>query len=79
MLPLLTITELLAGLSSLIGLFEVLASGGRTMGSIGMLLGTSAVIALFFGQRVAKDYAGAASLIPYFLMCAAGMWVFFGH
>jgi diacylglycerol kinase len=23
---------------------------------------------LFFGQRVAKDYAGAASLVPYFIL-----------
>jgi hypothetical protein len=31
---------------------------------------------LFFGQRMAKDYAGAASLIPYFLLCAAGLYCF---
>jgi hypothetical protein len=23
---------------------------------------------LFFGQRMAKDYAGAASLVPYFIL-----------
>ena len=34
-----------------------------------------AITLLFFGQRVAKDYAGAASLVPYFLLCAGGMWV----
>jgi hypothetical protein len=25
---------------------------------------------LFFGQRLARDYAGAASLVPYFGLCA---------
>ena len=76
MLPLLTILELMAGSCSAIGLCQVLVTGGTTMGALGMLLATSAVIALFFGQRVAKDYAGAASLVPYFLLCAGGMWVF---
>jgi hypothetical protein len=26
------------------------------------------MVALFFGQRVSKDYAGAAALVPYFLL-----------
>jgi hypothetical protein len=42
------------------------------------MLGALAIILLFFGQRVAKDYAGAASLVPYFLLCAGGMWVYMG-
>jgi len=29
---------------------------------------SSPLIALFFGQRMAKDYAGAAVLVPYFLL-----------
>ena len=24
---------------------------------------------LFFGQRIAKDYAGAATLVSYFILC----------
>ena len=24
---------------------------------------------LFFGQRIAKDYSGATSLVPYFIVC----------
>ncbi len=34
--------------------------------------GSISLIALFLGQRIAKDYAGAASLIPYFLMQVLG-------
>jgi hypothetical protein len=26
------------------------------------------LVMLFFGQRIAKDYAGAAALVPYFLL-----------
>jgi hypothetical protein len=25
---------------------------------------------LFFGQRIAKDYVGAAALVPYFILSA---------
>jgi hypothetical protein len=28
---------------------------------------------LFFGQRLAKDYAGAAALVPYFILCAGAV------
>ena len=76
LLPVITLIELSAGVFSAIGVFSLLFSGGTAFGSLGAMLGVKAIILLFFGQRVAKDYAGAASLIPYFLMCAAGMWVF---
>jgi uncharacterized membrane protein YphA (DoxX/SURF4 family) len=76
LLPVVTIIELSAGSCSLIGFFTLLLGHGTTTGLLGMLLGTKAIVLLFFGQRIAKDYAGAASLIPYFLMCAAGIYVF---
>ncbi len=76
LLPVITLIELAAGVCSAIGFFCVLFGCGNSIGLLGMLLGTKAIFLLFFGQRVAKDYAGAASLVPYFLLCAAGMWVF---
>ena len=30
---------------------------------------------LFFGQRLAKDYAGAATLVPYFILAVLGIWL----
>jgi diacylglycerol kinase len=38
-------------------------------------LGTASITALFFGQRIAKDYAGAAVLVPYFLLMLATMYL----
>jgi hypothetical protein len=32
------------------------------------VLGALSILALFFGQRVAKDYPGAAVLVPYFIL-----------
>ena len=76
MLTAITIVEVCAGTLALLGLPEGLLRWGTGFGGLGMLLGTGAIILLFFGQRVAKDYTGAASLIPYFLMCAAGLYLY---
>ena len=35
----------------------------------------AAIIALFFGQRVAKEYAGAAVLVPYFLLTLVAIYL----
>lgn len=76
--PVITLVEFSAGLCSAIGLVMVLFHQRTAFGSLGMALGMAAIIMLFFGQRVAKDYAGAASLVPYFLLCAGGAYVFMG-
>jgi hypothetical protein len=76
LLPVITAVELSAGASAAIGLVQVALRGDPTMGAWGCLLGALAITLLFFGQRVAKDYAGAAGLVPYFLLCAGGIWVF---
>ncbi len=78
LLPVITTVELLAGVHSALGFVQVFTNGQTTMGSYGANLGALGIIMLFFGQRVAKDYAGAASLVPYFLLCAGGMWVYLG-
>ncbi len=33
------------------------------------------ITALFFGQRMAKDYAGAAILVPYFLVTLIAIYL----
>jgi hypothetical protein len=76
LLPVITAVELSAGSCALIGAVQVALHGDATLGAWGCALGALATTLLFLGQRVAKDYAGAASLVPYFLLCAGGMWVF---
>lgn len=76
LLPVITAVELSAGSSAAIGAVQVALHGDATLGAWGCTLGALAITMLFFGQRVAKDYAGAASLVPYFLLCAGGVWVF---
>jgi len=78
MLPVLTAVELAAGSLSAIGFFQVLLGTGKGAGTLGLFFGTAAIMLLFLGQRLAKDYAGAAALVPYFLLMAAGLYFFTG-
>ncbi|MFN8353861.1 MAG: DoxX family protein [Spirosomataceae bacterium] len=73
LLPVILVLETAAGLLSLVGLAMLLFMGDESVAPIGMLLGSKAILSLFLGQRVAKDYAGAATLVPYFLMTTAGL------
>lgn len=75
LMPVITLLETSAGLISLAGLVLLLAGSdlGPTTAALGMCLGGVSLVSLFFGQRLAQDYAGAATLVPYFLMTMAGL------
>ncbi len=62
-----TLLETSAGLLSAAGFFSLLLFGARMLAFVGAVLASVAILCLFFGQRVAKDYRGAAGLVPYFL------------
>lgn len=64
----LTILEVAAGVLSAIGCALLILSHNSTVAFYGAIVSAVAIIALFFGQRIAKDYAGAAVLVPYFLL-----------
>ena len=63
-----TILELTAGALSAIGCLLVILLKDTRVGLYGAILSAAAITALFFGQRIVKDYAGAAVLVPYFLL-----------
>lgn len=76
LMPVITLVELAAGLLSAAGFFQVLISGNTGFGTAGMLCAVAGLTMLFFGQRVAKDYKGAAVLVPYFLVAVLGLFFF---
>ena len=69
MLITITITEVAAGVLALLGAGQIVLNGEKTFAMYGAQLATINIAMLFFGQRIAKDYAGAASLVPYFIVC----------
>ncbi|HMH25011.1 MAG TPA: hypothetical protein VK542_00350 [Gemmatimonadaceae bacterium] len=70
-----TILEVSAGALSGIGCALLLLTRDSTVAYIGAVIGGINIVALFFGQRVAKDYAGAAALVPYFLLALAAIYL----
>jgi diacylglycerol kinase len=70
-----TILEVAAGALSAIGCVLVILLKDSTIASYGAIFSAAAITALFFGQRIAKDYAGAAVLVPYFLLTLLAIYV----
>jgi len=70
-----TILELAAGVLSAIGCVLLIILKDSTVAFYGAIVSAVAIIALFFGQRMAKDYAGAAVLVPYFLLSLVAIYL----
>ena|ERR1041384_2349159 len=68
MLATITLMELATGLLAAAGLIYFLIAGSLALIFYAAALGAASLTALFFGQRVAKDYPGAASIVPYFIL-----------
>src|SRR5207244_9956660 len=76
MVTTITILEIAAGALSAIGCVVIILSRDSTLAFYGAVISAIAIIALFFGQRMAEDYAGAAVLVPYFLLAFAAIYLF---
>ncbi|MBF44984.1 MAG: DoxX family protein [Flavobacteriales bacterium] len=68
LLIIVTVIELFSGLLNLLGLFILVYNGNEIFAIFGTILASLALIMLFFGQRIAKDYVGAQSLVSYFIL-----------
>ncbi len=75
MLATITVLEIATGLLSAVGLIYLLVTGQNTLIFYASILGAASLTALFFGQRIAKDYPGAAVLVPYFLLLLLMMYL----
>ena len=74
MTPMITVLEVLAGACCAIGLVSSYVTP-IPFAFWGMALAGLDLLCLFFGQRMAKDYAGAAALVPYFLVALIGLFL----
>jgi len=70
-----TILEIAAGGLSAVGCVLIIVLKDPTIAFYGAIVSAAAVTALFFGQRIAKDYAGAAVLVPYFLLTLVAIYL----
>ncbi len=75
MVTAITILEIGAGTLSAIGCGLIIFSRNSTLAFYGAVVAAISILALFFGQRMAKDYAGAAVLVPYFLLALIAIYL----
>lgn len=68
MLATITVMELATGFLAAAGIIYFLVTGSLAVIFWASVTGAASITALFFGQRIAKDYPGAAVLIPYFIL-----------
>ena len=70
-----TILEIVAGGLSAIGCMLIILNRDATLAFCGAVISAISITALFFGQRLAKDYAGAAVLVQYFLLTLVAIYL----
>lgn len=75
LMPVITFLEVAAGLCCFIGIGQLILNGTSSIGLIGAQLSALSLLALFFGQRMAQQYDGAASLVGYFLLSLATIFI----
>ena len=70
------ILELAGGIICFIGVGEVFIYNNNQLIRVGLIIIAIDLISLFFGQRLAKDYDGAAVLVNYFILTIIGLLTF---
>ncbi|MGB7208739.1 MAG: hypothetical protein WBD27_08785 [Pyrinomonadaceae bacterium] len=75
LLATITIMELAAGVLCAAGVVYFLVTSSTVLIFYASVIAALAITALFFGQRIAKDYPGAAVLVPYFILVGFLMYL----
>lgn len=71
--PLLTVMEVGSGVLSAVATVQSLLGDAPVLAAVALAAAGITLLSLFLGQRLAKDYAGAAALVPYFLVAIIGL------
>jgi hypothetical protein len=61
------VLELLSTILCAVGAIELLLNSGRTFGYYGAVFSCITLLMLLVGQRLAKDYDGARTIVIYFI------------
>lgn len=63
----LLILEIIAGLLCVAGIYMLIANNENSVGLYGAILSCIVLLGLLLGQRIAKDYDGARTIVIYFI------------
>lgn len=69
------ILEVITGVLAIIGIVQLIAGGKTLIALYACVLAAIVLLMLLFGQRVAKDYAGAFTITGYFVVTILGVYI----
>lgn len=75
MVGLIMVLEILSGILALLGVIWIAIFEQIEMGLYASILASLTLLMLLFGQRIAKDYAGAFTLTGYFIVTIFGVFL----
>ena len=75
MLGVILVLEVITGLLAIIGIAQLIMNASPTMALYACILAAITLLMLLFGQRVAKDYAGAFTITGYFVVVILGVYI----
>lgn len=67
--------EVITGILAIIGMVTLWLSNDLTYALWALVLAAVTLLMLLFGQRVAKDYAGAFTIVGYFIVVIFGIFL----
>lgn len=61
------VLEIIAGVLAVVGIFTLIIDSNTSFGYYSAIVSALTLLLLLFGQRVAKDYEGARTIVVYFI------------
>ncbi|WP_300433673.1 DoxX family protein [Christiangramia sp.] len=75
MVGIIMIIEIITGILAIAAIFQIIAYNEPSFGLYTCVLACVTLLMLLFGQRIAKDYAGAFTLTGYFVVSIFGVYL----
>ncbi len=69
------VLEILAGALCTIGIYKLIVENNTAYALYGNILSAIVLLALLYGQRIAKDYDGARTIVIYFIPTIIGVFL----
>ncbi|MEP0263391.1 DoxX family protein [Dokdonia sp.] len=75
----LVVLDLLTSVLAIIGIYQLAMHNEFTLALYAAIAAAVGLLMLLFGQRIAKDYAGAFTIVGYFIVVIFGVWLLSNH
>lgn len=76
LLGVLIVLDIVVSILSILAVYYLLQFQEKTMGLYSCILAAMILLLLLFGQRMAKDFQGAFTIVGYFMVVLFGVWLF---